>query len=87
MSQLKDSAEDVAALRLELAKAQLELLAVGVLVCLDDAIRFLDVSEMLDSSGRLDVEQAQAALSALVGAKPYLAPSPANSARSWGRSP
>lgn len=67
-----------------LAKAELQLLAVGVLVDTTDAVVFLEVAELLDTTGRLDVDRGRDALRELVVRKPYLAPVPAHPTRPEG---
>ncbi len=74
VDQVRAQHDEISELRLELATAQLQLLAVGKLIDVDLAPLLIDLPAVTDSTGRLDPELAATALSALVEAKPYLAP-------------
>lgn len=56
-----------------LARAELQLLAVGKLVNPHDAVCFLDLDELTNANGHLDPELAIKAIAELVGQKPYIA--------------
>ncbi len=86
VAQLREQHAEIERLRLALAEAELTVAGIGTLIDPTDGSAFLEVAELLDETGRLDLERAKAALSNLAQQKAYLA-APAGPPRFYGRRP